>query len=78
MSRSNALLTIATGILAVITALQAFLFYRIVNLDTAGDYGDIPTLLGFNILLYAAVMLIYLRIFIGVNAYKKVSDVHPR
>lgn len=78
MSRSGIFLSVSTTILAILSFGQAFLFYRIYTLDTAGDYADIPILLGFNILLYAVVLLIYLRIFIGVNAYKKVSDHHPR
>ncbi len=78
MSNRNTLIWIATTILAILAFGQAFLFYRIYTLDTAGDYADIPMLLGFNILLYAIVLLMYLRIFIGVNAYKKVSDHHPR
>lgn len=78
MSTSNTLLSIATTILAILAFGQAFLFYRIYSLDTAGDYADIPLLLGFNILLYAIVLLMYLRIFIGVNAYKRTSDHHPR
>ncbi len=76
MAKSSVVLTLFTGVIAVLAAAQAFLLYRIVMLDTAGDYADIPMLLGFNILLYAAALLIYLRVFIGVNAYKKISDVH--
>ncbi len=76
MAKSSAVFTLFTGVIAVLAAVQAFLLYRIVMLDMAGDYADIPMLLGFNILLYAVALLIYLRVFIGVNAYKKISDVH--
>ncbi|MCL4435871.1 MAG: hypothetical protein M1503_01610 [Thaumarchaeota archaeon] len=76
MSRRDIVHSVAVVTLAILTAAQGFLLYRIVMLDTAEDYVNIPVLLGVNVLLYAAVLFIYLRLFIGVNAYKKISDEH--
>jgi hypothetical protein len=78
LSRDGIALTIATLAIIVATGAQGFLLYRIVLLDTGEQYLDIPLLIGINVLIYAAVLFIYLRLFIGVNAYKKVSDEHPR
>lgn len=67
---------VALGVIAALAAGQGYLLYRIMMLDAAERYSDIPFLLGITVLIYAAILFIYLRIFIGVKAYKKVMDTH--
>ncbi len=69
-------LTISFLAIAVMVVTQAFLLYRIFELDTAEQYSDIPSLLGITLVLYATILFIYLRVFIGVGAYKKILDTH--
>jgi uncharacterized membrane protein YphA (DoxX/SURF4 family) len=76
MSNNQTIYTIALVIILVLAGVQGFLLYRIVQLDTSDQYSDIPQFIGFNVLLYAAILFIYLRIFIGVKAYKVISDEH--
>ncbi len=76
MIRNNFLYTIAAVIMIVLAAAQGFILYRVLLLDAGDQYSEIPMLLGANVLLYAVLLLIYLRIFIGVNAYKKIADHH--
>jgi hypothetical protein len=76
MGNNGVTITIALGVIAALAAGQGYLLYRIMMLDAAERYSDIPFLLGVTVLIYAVILFIYLRIFIGVKAYKKVVDTH--
>jgi hypothetical protein len=76
LSNNEVATSIALAIIIVLAGAQGFLLYRIVELDFSDQYSDIPMLIGLNVLLYAAILFIYLRIYIGIKAYKKISDEH--
>ncbi|MFQ6134702.1 MAG: hypothetical protein ACE5KU_02660 [Nitrososphaerales archaeon] len=72
MGNNSAVTAVALVIIAALVVAQGYLYYRIMMLDAAERYSDIPFLLGITVLVYAVVLFIYLRIFIGVRAYRKV------
>lgn len=76
MKKSEFKYTIYTIIIICIAVGQAFLIYNIFELDSTEQYTNIPSLLGINIIFYAIVLLIYLRVFIGLGAYELVGDSH--
>lgn len=76
MINENNRLTIATIFIISIVVGQAYLLYRIFELDAAEKFAEIPSLLGITVILYAMILFVYLRVFIGIGAYRLIEDTH--
>lgn len=74
MSNDGTRTAVAAVVIAVIVAVQGYLLYRVVQLDAAERYSEIPLLLGTTLMLYAVILYLYLRVYIGVKAYKKLPS----
>ncbi len=76
MSKNKTWTAVATALISVMVAAQGYISYTVVQLDTAERYSEIPTLLGLTILMYALILFLYMRVFIGANAYKLPPGAH--
>lgn len=76
MSNNKTWTAVATALIVAMVAAQGYISYTVVQLDTAERYSEIPILLGLTILMYALILFIYMRVFIGARAYRLPAGAH--